>query len=361
MCPCKNSVPLGDRHNFGQCVCLLESGAIYKPRCIFWEHILLTASSTFRSALRSETLAGRFGQQFLLPDLACQYDDASFAGSVERIELADVELPQLVSQELQNIGATIGLLCWLGISDLHFQNIVFGKTPQGQLVFTPIDIEAVCHDFVLPSQLLLLPSECCGFSLCGLKTLYLLFKEHALIPAAVPSVCKGYIDAIIFLKERGAKLEEVLFLSARGKDIPIRLFIQSTANYNSVLQNPASTIAQELIDEERVQLQRGDIPYFFRHFDSPDIHYFDTRTSYTRVDMGQEMHSSILNYSRIPTREGLPARNVDSLLKAGTLQLLKFFLHSWVGTCTTQNLQITADVESLALCYGNKLSLRCAR
>ena len=55
------------------------------------------------------------------------------------------------------VGRSLALLSWLGVSDLHWENLVLGVGDRGRVVFAPLDVEMILADLSLPTETKLLP------------------------------------------------------------------------------------------------------------------------------------------------------------------------------------------------------------
>ena len=133
-------VHAGDRHNFGRRVTLRE-GSVVKPRTLLWEWLLLGDDSPLRAKL-SELGADVFD---FLPSLRFSSHDARGGGEVERA-LLDPLSPHTDSTRLAHVtGRAIALYTWLGLSDLHWENLLLGER-DGRIVFGPLDVEMILDD-----------------------------------------------------------------------------------------------------------------------------------------------------------------------------------------------------------------------
>src|SRR5689334_3787437 len=144
---------LGDSHNFGRRVSLRGS-RVAKPRTLLWEWLLLAADSPLRRLLvklaqRDELGPDVFG---FLPTLDFYRPPRQVGGEVERAALRP--LGALGSEGRRTLALTVGrslaLYSWLGIADLHWENLVLGSDARGKLVFGPLDVEMILADLSLP-------------------------------------------------------------------------------------------------------------------------------------------------------------------------------------------------------------------
>ncbi|OGQ22118.1 MAG: hypothetical protein A3C46_09735 [Deltaproteobacteria bacterium RIFCSPHIGHO2_02_FULL_44_16] len=197
---------LGDSHNGGKRVLLSSDGRIYKPRCIFWEWLFLGVDSPFRHALKEFCFYSEYSENnFLLPNLLFSIvNEIPQYGYVERLEYQKANKYTLA--EFEAIGATVALLGWFGLSDLHKENVALGRDVNGKLIFCPIDIEILFHDFSLISQTCLFPTSVDKKNICGLTQLIRFAREAGSSKFAV-AMCHGYLEAMIHLNKNGYILD----------------------------------------------------------------------------------------------------------------------------------------------------------
>ena len=123
-------IPLGDSHNFGRRVSV-GAGRVHKPRTLLWEWLVLGAKSPLRQLL--DEAAERDGLRSdafaFLPALSSFRPRAREGGEVERIALEAA--PRLSSRRRgarsrESWRRSLALFSWLGVSDLHWENLVLG-------------------------------------------------------------------------------------------------------------------------------------------------------------------------------------------------------------------------------------------
>ncbi|MEO1368175.1 MAG: hypothetical protein AAFX50_13460, partial [Acidobacteriota bacterium] len=157
--PDPRALALGDTHNFGRCV-TRRGDRIVKPRPVLWEQLLLDAESPLRrrldAAARQSGDAGAFA---FLPDVKFYPPRSGTGGEVDAIRLEPLgSLGDGEVEELARItGRSLALWSWLGVTDLHWENLVLGRDARGQIVFTPLDIEGLFDDLAMPTETKLLP------------------------------------------------------------------------------------------------------------------------------------------------------------------------------------------------------------
>src|SRR5688572_5284381 len=126
---------LGDSHNFGRRVSL-RAGRVGKPRTLVWERLMLAGDSPLRRLLDDAAEGDGLGRDAFgfLPELQFFPSRAGHGGEVERIELSP--LPALSSDDRRALaritGRSLALFSWLGVSDMHWENLVLGVNGRGQ-------------------------------------------------------------------------------------------------------------------------------------------------------------------------------------------------------------------------------------
>src|SRR4051794_18106263 len=121
--------PLGDSHNFGRRVSV-SADRVAKPRTLVWEWLLLSADGPLRRfLLEAAERDGLGGDAFsFLPALKFFLSRAQDGGEVERVALEPLPAPSSESRRAlaKIVGRSLALWAWLGVSDLHWENLVLG-------------------------------------------------------------------------------------------------------------------------------------------------------------------------------------------------------------------------------------------
>lgn len=318
---------LGDSHNFGRRV-TIRDGRVHKPRTLFWEWLLLSARSPLRRLL--DELATRDGlgpDTFaFLPDLHFRSPRARTGGEVEHVELEPLPDPTSDSRrELARIaGRSIALFAWLGVADLHWENLVLGMSDRGRVVFAPLDVEIVLADMSLPTETKLLPDadpEYAAISrhAAGVRRL-LPYLGKPIGAADLLAMASTYRRTLDLLDRHARTIADVLAGVPGFRDAPIRVLLRGTGEYVHARSTPPWP---PLLDAELEQLDRGDIPYFFRLYGRPGIHWFADRSLRTvkRLPLAGDVPRlepllSISRGLRSPSRESLRDRGLFALLAA---------------------------------------------
>lgn len=275
------SRPLGDPHNFGRRV-TLHGRFIAKPRPVLWEWLLLNDESPLRRVLAAAADDAGLGPDAFdfLPSLAFERRAARTGGAVERVELAPLGRLSARAKDVlaRQTGRFVALASWLGLADLHWENLVLGRGRRGRVIFAPLDVEMILDDLALPSETKLVPDAdpehaAMNRHAAGLRRVlpYLgkpLGAEHLLALAG------AYRQTLELLDARSAAIANVFARLPRLRETPIRVCLRGTDEY--VLAQSAAPWPP-LLDAESEQLARGDIPYFFRRYGAPGIHWYENR------------------------------------------------------------------------------------
>src|SRR5439155_10070540 len=93
-----------------------------------------------------------------LPDLTFRGAGARAGGEVERAALSPLPAPSRVDRDALAtiVGRALALWSWLGVSDLHWENLVLGRDRRDRVVFAPLDVEMILSDLRRPTETKLL-------------------------------------------------------------------------------------------------------------------------------------------------------------------------------------------------------------
>jgi hypothetical protein len=289
---------LGDSHNFGRRVAR-GNGRIQKPRTLLWEWLLLSADSPLRKLLSEAAAHDGLGANAFefLPTLRFFDQQAPHGGEVEELQLEPLRARSAEARrELAVIvGRSLALWSWLGVADLHWENLVLGVDARGRTVFGPLDIEMILAELSLPTETKLLPdadpeyAELCRHA-AGLRRVlpYLGKPIHA---TDLLAMAAAYNGCLVFLDRHAAAIAEVFSDLPALRDTPLRVLLRSTGDYVHAQQH-AQALWPPLLQAETEQLARGDIPYFFRLYGRPGIHYYQ--------------NSQLSEVQRLPLRGDVP-------------------------------------------------------
>lgn len=358
---------LGDSHNFGRRVSL-SAGRVAKPRAILWEWALLGNDSPVRKLLdevsERDGMAGLFS---FLPTLRFfpTRDEAGIGGEVERITLEPWSFrSQERRLELAGIvGRSLALWSWLGVSDLHWENLVLGVDSEKRTVFGPLDIEMIFAVLSLPTETKLLPdpdpeyAETCRHASGVRRVLPYLGKpiqaEHLVAMAS------AYSSMLALLDRHAAAIAQAFSALPGLSDAPIRVLLRGTDEYVRARTEP---LWPPLLPAESEQLARGDIPYFFRLYGQPGIRYYADESLQRVAQLPSKgdvpQLDPILPLSRglrSPTRQKLRVEGLFTVLGA-------FDAAGLTGTLEHGGMQVTFKPRSLIVKLedGDEMEVRRA-
>lgn len=319
-------IPLGDPHNFGKCVCLAGDGkTIVKPRTTTWEWLFLGHDSPLRKSIDNAASQASVPSPIsILPCLKFEHTSEILYGRVERLGVQTPRPEHLDDATFRDIGSAIGYLLWFGLTDLHSANTIFGTTPTGKPVFGPVDIECIFEQCYLPSQTHLMPNREMLPENAGLEKVRNFMREHT-APELIASICNGYLDAISFFDAQDRNLMAI-FEQKSLSSVPVRIIPRSTRDYYSLLRGGLNRPEPPVAQCEQMQMDRGDIPYFFRRFFYAEALFFANQERVEPADLSQERMTRALALARIPQNGQFhPRKNAVELRKYGALQLARYF------------------------------------
>lgn len=319
-------VHLGDSHNFGRRVSLC-AGRVHKPRALLWEWLVLAAKSPLRQLIDERAKRDGLGRDAFgfLPSLEFFGSKERNGGEVERVRLSP--LPVLSNRDRRSlaviVGRSLALWSWLGVADLHWENLVLGVDARNRMVFGPLDVEMILADLALPTLTKLLPDA---------DPEYAAICRHA---------C-GVRRVLPYL----------------GKPVPIRVCLRGTDEYVRAGSQP---LWPPLLDAETEQLARGDIPYFFRLYGRRGIHYYGNRALTQRKRIALQGDVPQLD-PMLPLSRRLRARSRKTLREEGLFTLLGAFDHaSLTGRHASDDLAIAFRARSIVVKLQSGEELRSAR
>jgi len=323
--------PLGDSHNFGRRVSR-SADRIAKPRTLLWEWLVLAADSPLRRLLDEAAERDGLGCEAFgfLPALKFFPSRAKGFDEVERIALDP--LPELDTAGRRGlaviVGRSLALWSWLGVADLHWENLVLGIGDRGRVVFAPLDVEMILAELSLPTETKLLPdadpevAAICRHA-CGVRRV-LPYLGKPVDAADLLAMAGAYLATLAFLDRHSRPIADVFTGLPELRDTPIRVCLRGTDEYVRAATEP---LWPPLLDAEAEQLARGDIPYFFRLYGRPGIHYYGDQAlrQLKRIPLEGDVPQldPILKLSR-----GLKSRSRTKLREDGLFTLLGAFDHA---------------------------------
>ncbi|HYQ04730.1 MAG TPA: hypothetical protein VER96_38915 [Polyangiaceae bacterium] len=355
---------LGDSHNFGRRV-LLNGERIEKPRTLLWEWLLLSSESPLRVLLDSAAARDGFGVDAFgfLPTLQFFGTRGALGGEVERLRLEP--LPALDAESRRElaliVGRSLALWSWLGVADLHWENLVLGVNERGRMVFGPLDIEMILAELSLPTETKLLPdadpeyAAICRHASGVRRVLPFLGKPIAV--AELLTMAGAYRGTLSFLDRHADEITKVFSALPELRQAPLRVLLRGTADY---VQAPKS-LWPPLLDAEVEQLARGDIPYFFRLYGQPGIHYYADETLSQVACL--PLHGDVPKLDPIlQLSRGLRSPSRKKLREDGLFTLLGAFDHkSFSGKHSGEGLSLTFSKRNLVVTFESGEELQTSR
>ncbi len=168
----------------------------------------------------------------------------------------------------------------------------------------------------------------------------------------------GYRRTLALLERHAGAIARLLAGVPGLADAPIRVLLRGTGEYVRAGEEPPWP---PLLDAEIAQLDRGDIPYFFRLYGEPGIRYF--------VEPALERTASLPLRGDVPKlapllslARGLRSPKRTSLREEGPFAILGAFDHpSFEGTHAAGDTTVTLTARRIALedaSSGDELEVR---
>jgi hypothetical protein len=355
---------LGDAHNFGRTVRRVR-GRIAKPRAVLWEWLVLAPDSPLRRLLHESAERDGLGDAFgFLPTLRFFGKRSPFAGEVEAVTLAPLRSRSAARRrELATIvGRSLALYSWLGISDLHWENLVLGVDRRGRTILGPLDVEMIFDDFELPTQTKLLPDADPEYALvcqhsAGVRRA-LPYLGKPLDPGDLLAMASAYLATLSFLARHAGAIGKVLSSLPELRETPIRVCLRGTEEY---VRGDFESLWPPLLEAEAAQLERGDIPYFFRLYGRPGIHYFGNQ-QLTRLERLPLQGDVPQLEPLLPLARGLSSPGRRRLKADGLFTLVAAFDHpDFEGNHASSELEIRFGRRSLTLVIDGREELSSRR
>jgi hypothetical protein len=354
---------LGDSHNFGRRVSL-RGARVSKPRTLLWEWLLLAAESPVRKLLAAAAEREGPGTAFeFLPTLRFHGPRIGVDGEVQRAILSP--LPRLSTARRRElaviVGRSIALFTWLGVADLHWENLVLGVDARGRTVFGPLDVEMILDDLSSPAQTKLLPdadpehAAICRHA-CGVRRV-LPYLGKPVRPGDLLAMGAAYLWTLALLEKESKAIAAVFAALPELRAAPIRICLRGTDEYVRAASEPPWP---PLLEAEREQMSRGDIPYFFRWYGKNGIHYYrnPSLTDVGRLPLRGDVPrlAPLLDVDR-----GLRASSRKKLREEGLFTLLGAFDHpSLTGRHAASGFEVTFGARRIVfkLPDGDELETR---
>jgi hypothetical protein len=361
--------PLGDSHNFGRHVSL-RGNRVSKPRALLWEWLLLCSESPLRRLLGDLAAKEQLPPEWFefLPSLRfftpVARSPVAVGGEVEKLELKP--LPRLAASERAELasitGRALALFSWLGLSDLHWENLVLGRDRLDRIVFGPLDVEMILAELSLPTETKLLPDPDPEYAVicqhaCGVRRV-LPYLGKPVAARDLLGIAGAYLSTLALLDRNTHVITKVIASAPGMRQTPIRVCLRGTEEYVRAYTAP---LWPPLLAAEQEQLARGDIPYFFRYYGRRGIHYYT--------------ESTLANVKRLPLQGDVP--QLDPMLslaggirtparrklrQEGLFTLIGAFDHPSIsGKHANEELTVTFGQRRLLVALPNGESLRSPR
>jgi hypothetical protein len=130
----------------------------------------------------------------------------------------------------------------------------------------------------------------------------------------------GYVQALQSLAKNRSRLATEFRLLCDNRDLTTRVLLRSTHEYFQSPENIEALRNKPLLLCEKIQLLRGDVPYYLRDIDSRQIKYFASPDTLEDACLeGRFIVPSLLPV--LSNFDQLQAQNLDHWLKIGAMQI----------------------------------------
>ncbi len=308
----------GDPHNFGQSVQVVSrASGIYfqKPRPVYWERFFLGKDSPIASLFDGK---GRVGlllrEQLFNLDVEVGEDFSGFSRQVATFSGNRNE--RALSHSL---GVLLAYCYVFGIRDLHRHNLIRAESH-----LQVIDAEVVLVKLLLPNETLLLPFKDIGPESAGIR--HLTDSPAPLSAEMVSAILSGYCETFDRIESVLPEMTKVFAgLQTEMARVPVRHIARDTIVYRDW---KTASPKIPFFKEELEQLERGDIPYFFKFIGDPCLYqYADRSGARVQVDAPSELLKGIARDATDPL-DLLKLERVEVLFPTGLLFLAKRLLAS---------------------------------
>jgi hypothetical protein len=356
---------LGDSHNFGRRV-TAHGGRVVKPRTVFWEWLVLASESPLRRLLDEAAEHDGLGRDAFgfLPSLKFFEGRDAVGGEVEKATLKPLRVASRAKRrELATIvGRSLALWSWLGVADLHWENLVLGVDAKGRIIFGPLDVEMMLADLASPTETKLVPDADPEYAVvcqhaAGVRRV-LPYLGKPIDSADLLAMLAAYRATLALLDRHAASIGELFGSLPSLRDEPLRVLLRGTEEYVLGRSEP---LWPPLLDAEQEQLARGDIPYFFRLYGRRGIHYYGDESLQQLKRLPLRGDVPQLD-AMLDVKRGLGSASRRKLREEGLLAVLGAFDHpSFSGACSSPELSVTFGARSLAVQLEDGEELRSRR
>jgi hypothetical protein len=341
-----------DTHNFGRKVTktVLDGREVYlKPRPMANELFLFGRESPLRNLVRSRvkkpdlirfwdaifSLSGAFDKTVDSWAPYCGYIDGITPLTESEIDARMAEGDHYILDFSFNFGMILGYTHFFGVTDLHYENLLISK--DGIHV---IDSETAFEGIKFLSQTMGIGTNPVTRNFVGITIYWWLTKYKPIegetkesdvgLPAPqFEKLIQGYaeaMDQLISLREE--ILPIVSDFIARHQDMPLRVILRHTFEYFMFMTEKAPPERFPFIDEEILQMDRGDLPYFFSTPNDMSFFYVgDKEGTYAKVALSNFHPILVQHYikSRYNAEELLARERIEMIRSIGLIEIYREF------------------------------------
>lgn len=318
---CSAHKPLSEPHNYGRIVYESRDGLIIKPRSIVWEELFIGKIGFVEDVTNTIAKKNPEFSGFTLPNLTfSRYDQVNY--SIEKLVVSPTDYCSKI--EIEKIGNTFALLIFFGITDLHQENIFFGRDSKGKLIFTPIDVEIVLECPKTLGQSGLVPDAAYPFYVSAISHLKKLVNNVGIETVAAPLIY-GYLKTLSLLAESESELNSLMLTFIDIQSTPIRVAIRKSKSYSNFLNGIYKQKEFQIppIPSEQAQLERRDIPYFFRFPNDETLYYYDNFLNPIKVPAKDVSGMILLKKRIVSENEITPNPHLNQIFRTGPLQIIR--------------------------------------
>jgi hypothetical protein len=231
--------------------------------------------------------------------------------------------------------------------------MVVGRIPGDEKFWCfPLDIESGLDDFKLVAQTLLIPSSIFPNAISGFQSL--LSTKSKCSPLDMAAMCSGYLTCFDLLESQRIKITNLLTRDFLSSSTPSRVILRATKRYKEWQTNRIDDQLAPFCPAEIEQLERGDIPYFFRYLNSQALFVLDKDAQPVASSVPDELMKKHRDY--LPVGFPFAYRFRQSLRQAGVLQLARSFLERDIcGSSEFANIKIEITPNHISINDGNQI------
>lgn len=291
----------GDPHNFGKKTTAKTAKTFHKPRELFWEYFLYSKNSPLKNILPSKLAKALFPL------------DISLTLQTSK-KINKLSKGQISPDFWRNTGYLCAWSSLFGVTDLHRGNIIVTK--QGPVA---IDIETA----FLPQPgleftgLIGADKDPLKWS-TGLAGLYEI-SRNGFSSSNLKALLEGFTFVLQWALNNHSKLSGFIQKNQATINACANRFIVRDSRF---YENPRG----KFIPEERIQLTRNDVPFFFTYRDKTGIHYqVDPFGGSSKIKSIPSASKGLLALHNSPLSATLSKRRIKKLLRESPAKLIKYF------------------------------------